>query len=61
MENDLFNWVLEIPLTIAKFGNWLIQPINEQYLNISPLALLGVGGVATIIVIIGIHIVRLFL
>lgn len=57
MEN-LFQWMLDIPLVVAEFGNWLTEPL--QVINISPLALLGIAGVSVIITIIGIHIVRLF-
>lgn len=55
-----FDWVLSIPQTIASFGTWVVSPINEQFLNISPIELLGVTGTATIITIIVLHVVRLF-
>lgn len=61
MENTLFKWLLEIPQAVANFGNWLVNPINSQYLNISPLGLLGVSGGAVILTLIGVHIVRLFI
>lgn len=61
MSNTIFDWLLQIPQTIAGFGNWLISPISEQYLNISPLGLLGIGGVGVIITLIGVHVVRLFI
>lgn len=60
MEQTLFDFALQIPQTLASFGNWLITPISPQFLNISPLGLLGVGGVGFIISIIAIHVVRLF-
>lgn len=61
MENTLFNWILQIPQAVAQFGEWLTTPINTQFLNISPLGLLGIGGGAILIGIIGVHIVRLFI
>lgn len=60
MVNELFNWLLEIPQVIAGFGSWLMSPLYEPYIKLSPLALLGVGGISTIIIIIGVHVVRLF-
>lgn len=60
MSETIFKWVLEIPQAVANFGGWLVSPINAQYLNISPLALLGIAGTTVIIAIIGVHIVRLF-
>ena len=61
MENTLFNWLLEIPQTIANLCNWLISPISEKYINISPLGLLGIGGTTILLVIIGVHVVKLFI
>lgn len=61
MENTLFKWLLDIPQTIASFGNWLVSPLAKGYIDISPLALLSVAGVSIIVVIIGVHIVRLFI
>ena len=59
METELFNWLLDIPTTIAGFGSWLTTPLDV--INISPLGLLGVAGVTTIIIIIAVHIVKLFI
>lgn len=61
ISTTIFEWVLNIPNTLAQFSEWLIAPINETYLNISPLGLFGIGGGSFIIGLIGIHIVRLFL
>lgn len=61
MINTLFDFLLDIPQTIANFSNWLITPINSTYLDISPLGLLGIGGAGIIITIISIHVVRLFI
>lgn len=61
MEKQFFNFLIEIPQTLASFGNWLISPLEPNYLPISPLALLGVAGVGTIITLIVVHIVRLFI
>lgn len=61
MVNELFNWILQIPQTIASFGSWLMSPIYDPYIKLSPLALLGIGGVSTIIIIIGVHVVKLFI
>lgn len=60
MINSLYNFLLEIPQAIAKFGEWLTQPLYEPYIQLSPIALLGVSGTAMLITIIGVHIVRLF-
>lgn len=60
MENTLYNWLLNIPQTIAGFGNWLVKPIGNG-IDISPLGLLGVGGISVLIVIIGVHVVKLFI
>ena len=60
MEEGLFNWVLNIPQVVAQFGSWLVNPIYDPYITLSPLALLGISGVSVIIAIIGIHVVRLF-
>lgn len=59
MEN-IIDFLLGIPATIGQFGNWLVTPLGHG-LDISPLGLFGVGGVAVIISIIGVHIVRLFI
>lgn len=61
MADSLFNWLLGIPQTIASFGEWLTTPLKEGYIDISPLALFSVAGVSIIVVIIGVHIVRLFI
>jgi len=55
MEN-LFNFLLNIISIIASFGSWLTTPL--EYINISPLALFSVGGIT---IIIGVHLVRLFI
>lgn len=60
MEEGLFNWVLNIPQVVAQFGSWLVNPIYDPYITLSPLALLGISGVSVIVAIIGIHVVRLF-
>lgn len=56
----IVNFLLDIPKTIGMFGNWLITPLGNG-IDISPLGLFGCGGVAVIITIIGVHIVRLFI
>lgn len=61
MENTLWNFLIEIPQALAKFGSWLVSPINEKWLNISPLGLLGIGGTTFIIALIVIHVVKLFI
>ena len=60
MEKQLFDFALEIPQALASFGNWLVTPLDEKLLNISPLGLLGIGGASFVIAIIVVHIVRLF-
>lgn len=54
---NFFQWVFEIPQKVAPFVNWLTTPINTTYLNVTPLAFFGIG---TILLILGVHIVRLF-
>lgn len=61
MEQMLFDWVLQIPQTVASFGNWLTNDLQIGSWSISPLGLLGIGGVSVVIGIIGVHIVRLFI
>lgn len=61
MTQELIDFLLEIPFTLSKFGNWLVTPLDSTYLNISPLGLLGVAGVGIVITLIGVHIVKLFL
>lgn len=61
MLETLFNFLLQIPQAVANFGNWLLSPLNEKYLNISPLAMLGIGGTTIIISIIIVHVVKLFI
>ena len=61
MEEQLFNFLLEIPQTLANLTNWLVSPISEKYLNISPLGLLGIGGTSLIIALILVHVVKLFI
>lgn len=60
MYQELVKFLLEIPKTLAEFGNWLVNPLFPPHINVSPLALLGIAGVGVIITIIGVHIVRLF-
>ena len=61
ISTDLFQWVLEIPSSVAQFTDWLTEPINDLYLPLSPLELLGLGGVTFIIVLIVIHVIKLFI
>lgn len=60
MVQSLYNFLIEIPQAVAKFGEWLTQPLYEPYIKLSPIALLGVSGTAVLLTIIGVHIVRLF-
>lgn len=60
MEQTLFDFILDIPKFVSLFATWLLNPINETYLNISPLGLFSVAGFSIFIGIIAIHIVRLF-
>lgn len=61
MEQTLFDFLLEIPKLVSLFASWLVSPLSEKYLNISPLALLGFGGFTILVSIIAIHIVKLFI
>lgn len=61
MIDGFVDFLLGIPETVASFSDWLIEPIDSTFLNISPLALFSVAGVAIIIGIIAVHVVRLFI
>lgn len=61
MESELFNFLLQIPQTISKLSSWLMSPISEKYLNISPLGLLGITGTSLLIAVILVHVVKLFI
>lgn len=61
MEQQLFDFLMNVPQTIGAFSNWLMSPIYAPYINVSPITLFSVGGVSVIIWILGIHVVRLLL
>ena len=61
MIQQLFDFLLQIPQAVANMGFWLISPIHEKYLNISPLGLLGVAGTSVLIALIVVHVVKLFI
>lgn len=61
MLEKLFNFLVDIPKTLANMGEWLVSPISEKFLNISPLGLLGIGGTAVLISLIVVHVVKLFI
>lgn len=61
MEKTLFEFLLQIPQTIFNLTSWLVKPISEKYLNISPLGLLSVGGTAILITLVVVHVVKLFI
>lgn len=61
MAETLFNWLLNIPQYVASFGSWLTSDMLIGSWSISPLGLFGLGGVAVLIGIIGVHVVRLFI
>ena len=61
MSEILFEWLLNIPQYLGEFSSWLTSPINEKYINISPLGLFTIGGSAILLSIITIHVLRLFL
>lgn len=60
MEQKFFEFILQIPKTIANLCEFLLTPIHSQYLNISPLGLFSAVGTTLLITIIGVHVVRLF-
>lgn len=60
MVQQLYDFLLEIPQAVSKFGEWLTQPLYEPYIKLSPIALLGLSGTAVLIGIIAVHVVRLF-
>ena len=55
MEQTLFDWLLSLINEFSKFGSWLTMPL--PYINLPPLAVFGFGGLT---ILIGIHLVRLF-
>lgn len=57
MVQQLINWLLNIPILLAPFFNWLISPIGNG-INIPPLALFGIGGFAVIFIMHVIHLVN---
>lgn len=61
MVSSLVDWLLNIPLYLGEFSSWLVSPLNERYLNISPLGLFTIGGSTILISIIVLHVVRLFI
>lgn len=52
----IFDFILNILSVFAGFGDWLVTPLD--YINLSPLGLISVGGITFLI---GIHIVKLFI
>lgn len=60
MESTIFRWLLDIPQAVGNFAGWLTTDLSIGSWSISPLGLLGIGGTAILIGIIGVHIVRLF-
>lgn len=48
MENTLWNWLFQLPQQFAQMGSWLTTSL--PYIGMSPLALLGVGGLTAVIV-----------
>lgn len=55
MENTLWNWLFEITTGFAQIGSWLTTDL--PIVNMSPLALLGVGGLTAVVIA---SLVRLF-
>ena len=60
MIQQLIDFIIGLPQYFASFSTWLTSPINSTYLNISPLALFSIGGASILIVVIAVHVVRLF-
>ena len=61
MIEKLIDFLLQIPVAVGNLGTWIISPLNEKWLNISPLGLLGAAGTTFLIVLIVVHIVKLFI
>lgn len=61
MVQQLIDWLLQIPQACAKMGEFLLSPIYEPYIRQTPLELFSVAGVSVIVVIIGVHVVKLFI
>lgn len=57
MENIL-QWMLGIPETLAGFANWLTTPISDL-LPFSPLQALGTGALAVVAIILVAKIIHL--
>lgn len=55
MENNLFDWLLNLIQEFAKFGNWLTKDL--PYINMPPLAIIGFTGLTAIIVFLLIRLV----
>lgn len=51
---------MNIPLYLAKVGEWLTEDYDFIWFEASPLTLFTVGGFALVLVIVGVHVVRLF-
>lgn len=51
----LWNWVINLPLVFAEFGEWLTTEL--PYVNLSPLGLFSIAGITALV---GILLVRLF-
>lgn len=55
MDILIFDWLLDFTLELTRIGNWLVTPL--PYINASPL---GMFTIAFLNILIGIHLLRLF-
>lgn len=56
MEQNIFNWVLDIPSILSQFGSWLFTEL--PYIKMSPIAIFTIGGIGAILVLHLIHLVN---
>lgn len=56
MVNTLFQWILDIPKSLIPFVGWLTTTL--PHLDITPLAILSIGGFTTIMILHVVHLVN---
>lgn len=56
---EFWDWITHIPSHLAGFASWLTTDIQIGSLNLTPLAMLGIGSVAFIGVILALRIAHL--
>lgn len=56
MEQNIFDWVLSIPNLLGQFSTWLFTEL--PYIHLSPIGMLTIGGLGTILVLHLIHLIN---